>query len=83
MHWGAAPVIPRWIVGTAKPAVAHLRLTLADGRTTRVRVAEVSGQKFYAIKIMPGPRIIRWGAFDASGHWIYGSRGAPDAARTS
>jgi hypothetical protein len=82
MHWGAAPVIPRWIVGTAGPAVAYLRLTLADGRTARVRVADVSGQKFYGMEIMPGPGIVRWGAFDTSDHWLYGGRGAPDAART-
>ena len=81
MHWGAAPVVPRWIVGTAGPAVAYLRLTLADGRTARVRVADVSGQKFYGLEIMPGPRIVRWGAFDASGRWLYGGRGAPDATR--
>ncbi len=62
IHWGGAPVIPRWVVGTAEPAVAYLRLTLAGGGTARVRVTEVSGQKFYAMEIMPGPHIVRWGS---------------------
>jgi len=51
MRWGAASAQPRWIVGTARPAVAYLRLYLAGGGTARVRVTEVSGLKFYAMQI--------------------------------
>lgn len=79
MRWGTAPAVPRWIVGTARPAVAYLRLSLAGGRTARVRVTDVSGQRFYAMQIGPGPRVLRWGAFDAAGHRLYGGRGTPDA----
>ena len=83
MRWGAASAQPRWIVGTARPAVAYLRLYLAGGGTARVRVTEVSGQNFYAMQIGPGPRILRWGAFDVAGHRLYGGRGAPDAGLAS
>ena len=31
------------------------------------------------MQIGPGPRILRWGAFDAAGHRLYRGRGAPDA----
>ena len=83
MRCGAASARPRWILGTARPAVAYLRLYLAGGRTARVRVTEVSGQKFYAMQIGPGPRIARWAAFDAAGHRLYGGRGAPDSGLPS
>lgn len=66
MHWGSLPTEPRWIVGTAKPDVAYLRLTLAGGTTTRVAVSDVSGQRFYAIEIGRGPSITGWGAFNAA-----------------
>ncbi len=79
MHWGSLPTEPRWIVGTAKPDVAYLRLTLAGGTTTRVAVSDVSGQRFYAIEIGRGPSITGWGAFNAAGRRLYGGRGAPDS----
>lgn len=81
MGCGSPPVRPRWIVGTAKPAVAYLRLTMAGGSTVRVAVTEVSGQKFYAMAISKSPVVVRWDAFDAAGHRLYGGRGAPDAGR--
>jgi hypothetical protein len=74
---GAPATIPRWIIGTVRPSVAYLRLTLADHATLRVPATLVSGQKFYAIDI--GARIIRWGAYNAGGRELYGGNGPPDA----
>jgi hypothetical protein len=79
MHWGSAPAVPRWFIGTAEPAIAFLRLNLAAGGTVKVPVTEVSGQKFYAMEVRKGLAIVRWGAFTAAGRWLYGGSGAPDS----
>jgi hypothetical protein len=80
-RWGSPPTEPRWFIGTATPDVAYLKLVLAGGGTTRVRVSQVSGQKFYAMQVSKGEDIVEWGAFDAAGHRLYGGAGAPDAQR--
>jgi hypothetical protein len=80
MRWGSPPAVPRWFIGTAKPDVAFLRLTLASGGSIRISVAEVSGQKFYAMEVGAGQAIVRWGAFSGAGRWLYGGSGAPDSA---
>jgi hypothetical protein len=79
MRGGSPPTVPRWIMGTAGPSVAYLRMTLASGRSVTVPVAVVSGQGFYAMQIGPGPVIVRWGAYDAAGHRLYGGVGPPDS----
>ncbi len=79
MRGGSPSAVPRWIVGTAGPSVAYLRVTLANGKSDKVPVAVFSGQGFYAMQIGPGPAIAGWGAYDAAGHRLYGGVGAPDA----
>jgi hypothetical protein len=79
MRWGSPPAEPRWFIGTAESAVAFVRLTLAGGRTIKVPVAEVSGQKFYAMEVGKGQAIMNWGAFSAAGRRLYGGSGAPDS----
>jgi len=79
MRRGSPPAEPRWIIGTARPDVAYIELTLVGGATTRVAVSDVSGQRFYAMQIGRGRTIIGWGAFNAAGRRLYGGRGAPDS----
>lgn len=79
MRGGSPPAEPRWMVGTAGPSVAYLRMTLANGRLVKVRVAVFSGQGFYATQIGPGPAIVRWSAYDAAGRRLYGGLGPPDS----
>jgi hypothetical protein len=76
MRIGLPAAIPRWIVGTAKPRVAYLRLTEADQSTAQVPVTLVAGQRFYAARI--DAHIIRWGAYSAAGRKLYGGSGPPD-----
>ena len=77
MRIGSPATVPRWIIGTARPTVAYLRLTVPGHATIKVPVTAVSGQKFYAARI--GARIIRWDAFNAAGRELYGGNGPPDA----
>ncbi|HEX9519481.1 MAG TPA: hypothetical protein VF940_25295, partial [Streptosporangiaceae bacterium] len=77
MRLGSPPATPWWIIGTAGPPAAYLRLTLADSTTLKVPVTVVSGHRFFATRI--GARIIRWGAFNAAGRELYGGSGPPDA----
>ncbi len=79
MRFGSPPAVPRWFIGTAEPAVAFLRLTLAGGGSVKVAVADVSGQKFYAMEISNGRAVVSWSAFSAAGHRLYGGSGAPDS----
>ena len=55
MRLGSPPATPWWIIGTARPPAAYLRLTLADSTTLKVPVTVVSGHKFFATRI--GARI--------------------------
>jgi hypothetical protein len=73
MRIGSPTAIPRWIVGTAKPRVAYLRLTEADHAAVKVPVALVAGQRFYAARI--DAPIIRWGAYSVAGRKLYGGNG--------
>jgi hypothetical protein len=66
-----------WLIGTARPPVAYLRLMLAHSTTLKVPVTVVSGHRFFATRI--GARVIRWGAFNAAGRELYGGSGPPDA----
>lgn len=69
--------LARWLVGTAKPSVAYLKLDVAGGSNIRVRTVPVDGQLFYALAIDAGQRVVSWGAYDSSGHNLYGGVGAP------
>jgi hypothetical protein len=73
--------LARWLVGTAKPAVAYLELSFADGSAIRVRTVSVDGQLFYALAIVEGQHAVRWGAFGANGRKLYGGVGAPGLSR--
>jgi hypothetical protein len=74
---GAAPEVPRWVIGTARPSVAYQKLVMSDQRTIRVAVVRFAGVKYYALAITAGPQIVRWGAFDAAGHRVDGGQGPP------
>jgi hypothetical protein len=78
MRGGSLSTVPRWIVATAGPSVAYMHMALANGRSVNVPVAAFSGQGFYAMQIGPGPSIVRWGAYTAAGHRLYGGLGPPD-----
>ena len=68
---------PRWLVGTARPSVAYLRLDIADGTSIRVPTVAVDGQLFYALVIMRDQVVVSWGAYDPAGHRVYGGTGSP------
>lgn len=77
MRIGLPAAIPQWIIGTAAPPVAYLRLVLADHAAFTVPVTAVSGQRFYAVRI--AARIISWGAYNAAERELYGGNGSPGA----
>jgi hypothetical protein len=66
-----------WDMGATRPRVSYLVLSMTDGSTRRVPVVRVGDERLYAIVTLRGPRIARWAAYDASGHRLYGGRGAP------
>jgi hypothetical protein len=71
----------RWLVGTAGPAVAYLKLDVADGTTIEVPAVAVDGQRFYALAIVTGQVVVRWGAYDRAGTRLYGGSGEPHVER--
>lgn len=71
----------RWLIGTAGPSVAYLKLDLADGTTIQVPTVAVDGQLFYALAIVRGQVVVNWGAYDLAGHKLYGGIGAPHIRR--
>lgn len=71
----------RWLIGTAGPSVAYLKLDLADGTTIQVPTVAVDGQLFYALAIVRGQVVVSWGAYDLGGHKLYGGAGAPHVER--
>jgi len=77
MASGPPSVVPRWLVGVVQSWVAYLRIMLADGRSYRVRVIDVSGAKFFAMEVGRGTAIVGWRAYNASGRLFYGGHGAP------
>jgi hypothetical protein len=70
---GSPPRTPSWVLGTAGPAVAYLRLTQAAGGELKVPAAVVSGQRFFAIRLRAGT--IRWAAYSAAGRELYSGSG--------
>jgi len=73
----ASATLGRWVVGTARPDVAYLVLTLSDRATLRVPVVEFAGMNWFALAITARPRIVSWRAYDAAGHELYGGPGWP------
>ena len=67
----------RWLIGTARPSVAYLRLDIADGTSIQVPTVAVDGQLFYALAIVRGQVVVSWGAYDPAGHRVYGGIGSP------
>lgn len=68
---------PWWLVAAVRPKVSYLVLSMTDGTTRHVPTVQVGSVRMYAIVITAGPRITHWAAYDASGHRLYGGRGAP------
>lgn len=73
--------LARWLIGTAGPSVAYLKLDLADGTTIQVPTVVVDGQLFYALAIVRSQVVVSWGAYDPAGHKLYGGVGAPHVER--
>ncbi len=73
---------PWWVVAAARPQASYLLLSMTDGSTRRVSIVQVGQERLYAIAIIHGPRIASWAAYNASGHRIYGGRGAPGSGRS-
>lgn len=71
----------RWLIGTAGPSVAYLKLDVADGTTIQAPTVAVDGQLFYALAIVRGQVVVSWGAYDPAGHKLYGGVGAPRIGR--
>ena len=73
--------LARWLIGTAGPSVAYLKLDVADGSTIEVPTVAVDGQLFYALAIVRGQDVVSWRAYDPAGHKLYGRVGAPRVGR--
>lgn len=73
--------LARWLIGTAEPSVAYLKLDVADGTTIQAPTVAVDGQLFYALAIVRGQVVVSWGAYDPAGHKLYGGVGAPRIGR--
>jgi hypothetical protein len=73
----ASATLGRWVVGTARPDVAYLVLTLRNRATLRVPVVEFAGSNWFALAINTHPRIVSWRAYDDAGHRLYGGPGWP------
>jgi hypothetical protein len=75
---GVYPHTPRWFVAAERPAVTQVRLRMSSGTTVRVPVVDVAGRRLWAFAVTAHPRIVRWAAYDAAGHRLYGGPGPPD-----
>ena len=62
--------------GQASSAVAYIKITTKDGKTTRVPVVAVGAQRYFAYADGPGNRVVRWAAYDASGRRLAAGTGA-------
>ena len=65
----------RWLIGTATPATAYVRVVLANGRTLQAPVTDVSGQVFFAVCVLRGVPVQSWAAYDAAGRKLFGGLG--------
>lgn len=77
MSSGGSTDLPWWVVAAARPKVSYLVLSMTNGTTRRVPTVQVGNLRLYAMVIVPGSRIARWAAYDASGHRLYGGQGSP------
>jgi hypothetical protein len=66
-HLGYAGGSPRWVYGSAAASVSHLIVLLTDGRSFRVGVVPVDGEKLFAFALGKGQTLDRWTAYDAAG----------------
>ena len=77
---GPPSTLPRYMVGYVSGRAASLRVGMSDGSTVQVAVVRIDGQGFYLLSVPASPKIVRWAAYDAAGHRLYGGSGAPDRA---
>ncbi len=61
--------------GHARPDVAYLVFTTARGLTTRANTVTVNGTRFFAFASLQQDPVVRWAAYDASGHQLAAGRG--------
>lgn len=71
-----------WYVAEAPANVSYLVLSMTDGSTRRVPIAQIGHDHLYAIVILGGPHIASWAAYNSSGHRQYGGRGDPTFGRS-
>jgi hypothetical protein len=81
MGSGDTTTYPWWIIAAARARVSYLVLSMTDGTTRQVPTVQVGKVRLYTIVMISGPRIAHWAAYDASGHRLYGGRGAPSFDR--
>jgi hypothetical protein len=76
--FGSGLTQPRWDIGNTPQPVAYLLLKMSDGSTVRVPVVDFAGVRAFALAITRGQRMVRWGAYDSSGHEVVGGQGSID-----
>jgi hypothetical protein len=64
---GNAGDSPQFCYGSAAPSVAYLIVRLTDGRSFRVGVTAIDGEKLFAFALGKGQTPRRWTAYDAAG----------------
>jgi hypothetical protein len=53
--------------GSLSASVAWVVVNQPDGTRTRVVPVTVGGQKFFAVQVSTGNKLLRWTAYDSSG----------------
>jgi len=64
---GIAGSPPQFVYGSAAPSVSYLIVRLTDGRSFRVGVAAIDGEKLFAFALGKGQTLSQWTAYDAAG----------------
>jgi hypothetical protein len=59
--------------GIASASVARVVVTQPDGPTAEVRLVTIGDYKFFAFMVRPGPRPLRWVAYDSAGNVVASS----------
>jgi hypothetical protein len=78
-----SPRFGHYLVGTAKPSVADLKLKIAGRPDVVIPVVDVDGVGFCAFTTEHYWDIESWAAYDRAGQELYGGAGAPHVTRPS
>jgi hypothetical protein len=76
-----SPRFGHYLLGTAKPSVADLKLKIAGRPDVVIPVVDVDGVGFYAFTTEHYWDIMSWGAYNLAGQELYGGTGAPHITR--